>query len=304
MLPLSACDSILDLIGKTAVLQLARVAEPRMANVFVKLEHCNPTGSHKDRVAKAIVERAESDGQLKPGGTVIEASCGNMAVSLALACRVRGYSLIAVLPRTATHEHRSLLHAYGALMEFTDPGLGIRGAVIRAQQMAAEIPGSFFAAQHQNPGNFAAHLDGTGSELLHAIRANGYAPSAFVTAVGTGGALAGVGGALKRAFPALQRVAVRLERGSDAVSPIGETTGFVGLGTWTGEFDRLVEVSARDAWRTKDRLAREEGLLAGLSTGANVFAALALARELGPGRNVYTLCCDTGERYFSIQERL
>jgi cysteine synthase A len=296
-------DSILSAVGNTPLLKLSRMCEPNAGAVYIKLEHHNPTGSHKDRLANAILERAEREGRLKPGGTVVEASCGSMAVSLALACAIKGYSLIAVLPRTVIHEHRALLLAYRARIELTDAREGMRGALDRAVELAREIPGAFFAAQHENTESLAAQRDGTGAELLQTIRADGRVPNAFVSTVGTGASLAGVGAALKRAFPGVERVAVGLQGiDSDQVRATAERAGLAGIGAWRGEFDRLLEVSTGDLWRTQSRLAKEEGLLAGPSTGANVWASLRLARELGPGGNVYTLCFDTGERYFSAQE--
>ncbi len=292
------CNSVLELVGATPLVRLARVCEPGQASVLAKLEQFNPSGSHKDRVAQVIIERAEAAGLLPPGQTVVEASCGSFAVALALVCRARGYRLLAVLPETVTHEHADVLAAYGASLELTPAAQGMLGAAARAAEIAAES-GFFSPRQYDNPQNWQAHETGEGAELAAEARHYGAAIDAFVMTLGTGGTLRGVQQALRSAFPAAMLVAISLGQGGGTADLPLRCSGSEGF----FKADRTLEVSPDAAWRMKDRLAREEGLLVGPTSGANVAGALRIARELGPGKFVYTLCCDTGERYFSLGGR-
>jgi cysteine synthase A len=291
---LRASNSILDLVGETPVVRLARIRHPDAAEVLLKLEHFNPTGSHKDRIAARILEHAESGGRLKPGGTVVEASCGAFAVSLALVCAVRRYRLIAVLPKSVTREHRDVLKAYGATIELTPSERGIAGALTRAREIADGIPGSYSPSQYTSKENEIGHAEGEGEELRSAARQLTGSVDAFVMSVGTGGSMRGVREALRQSFPKHLAIAVVTEGQPSSPSEVPLPSD-IGV-------DRTMIVSSDAALKMKQRLAREEGLLVGPTSGANVAAALDVALELGPGKAVYTLSCDTGERYFSLDE--
>jgi cysteine synthase len=295
-MPLSSpvCDSILDLVGATPLIRLARIPKSGGAEIFVKLEQFNPTGSHKDRIAARILARAEAEGILRKGGTVVEASCGSLAVSLALVCAAKGWRFVAVLPDSVTHEHLDILEAYGASVVLTPASDGMMGAAERAKDVA-ESSGAFWPNQYENRDNAAAHAWGEGAEILVAARQIGI--SAFVTALGTGGTLGGVSEALKTEFPAaiVAGILIRGERGGGFDLPLGRPASHI-----VQSADRMIEITEAAAWQMKERLAREEGLLVGITSGANIVGALQIARELGQGKSVFTLCCDTGERYFSL----
>jgi len=301
-MPLSSrvCSSVLELVGATPLVRLVRIPGPGLANVFAKLEHFNPAGSHKDRPASKILERAAAEGSLRPGGTVVEASCGSFAVSLALFCVAKGYRLVAVLPTSVSHEHVDVLKAYGASVELTPAADGMAGAIRRADEIAASLADSYSPRQYDNEQNAQSQAEGVGGELVAQARQYG-GIDAFAVTLGTGGTLTGVSRAVKAERSATAVVAIKLtgEGGGvsrvpydlpDSPSPHGA--------------DRTLEISDRDAWQMKQRLAREEGLLVGITSGANVAGALRLAQELGRGKSVYTLCCDTGERYFSLEGAL
>jgi len=295
-MPLSSrvCDSILELVGATPLVRLARIRQPGAAEVFVKLEQFNPTGSHKDRIAAKLLERAEAEGILRPGGTVVEASCGSLAVSLALVCAAKGWRFVAILPDSVTHEHLDTLEAYGASVVLTPASDGMAGAAARAKEVA-ESGGAFWPNQYESRENAAAHACGEGAEILQAARQNGI--HAFAMALGTGGTLGGVAEALKAEFPAamIAGILIRGDRGGALDLPLGRPASDIVYGA-----DRTIEISEAAAWQMKERLAQEEGLLVGISSGANIAGALQIAQELGRGKSVYTLCCDTGERYFSL----
>jgi cysteine synthase A len=300
-------ESILDAIGGTPVVRLRRVVPADAAEVLAKLESFEPGGSVKDRIALAMIEAAERAGRLAPGGALVEPTSGNTGVGLALVAAVKGYRLTLVMPDSTALEHRQALEAYGATLVLTRAEEGMEPAVARAREIA-RAEGALLLDQFANPANPAAHRHGTGPELVAAFRAAGAAPAAFVAGVGTGGTLAGVAPVLRRAFPGIAVVAVEPE--SCAVlsgGPPGPTriqglgAGFVPAVLERSAYDRVLAVSDEEAWATKLRLAREEGLLLGISSGAAVAAAVRVARELGPGRIVATLLGDTGERYFSME---
>lgn len=291
-------SSILQLVGATPLVRLARIAEPGAASVLAKLEHFNPSGSHKDRIAARMVERAELAGRLRSGDTVVEASCGSFAVALALVCKLRGYRFVAVLPDSATAEHKELLAAYGASVELTPAAQGIAGALANAEQLAA-ISGAARLDQYEGAENWQAHEGGEGAELVAQAREYGTGLDAVVMTLGTGGTLRGIAEAVRSHFPSALFVGV-------AVQDEGATRFALRRSTSESLFrgDRLLEIPATAAWRMRQRLAREEGLLVGITSGANVEGALRIARELGPGKFVHTLCCDSGERYFSLEGTL
>ena len=290
------------------MVRLRRVVEPGCAATYAKLEGLNPGGSVKDRIAAAMVEAAERDGALGPGRRIVEPTSGNTGIALALVCAVRGYPLTLVMPDSTALEHRQALEAYGAGIVLTPAEEAMPAAVARAREIAAR-DGALLLDQFANPANPAAHRDATGPELADAVRALGRAPDAFVAGVGTGGTLAGVAGVLRREWPRVALVAVEPE--ACAVLSGGEPgpTRIQGLGAGfvppvlpRTAWDRVETVSDEAAWAMKERLARDEGLLVGVSSGAAAVAALRVAREVGSAGVVMTVFGDSGERYFSMAE--
>jgi cysteine synthase len=301
-------DSILDAIGGTPVVRLARVPGVGAADVFAKLESFNPGGSVKDRIAVAMVEAAERDRRLAPGGRVVEPTSGNTGIGLALACAVKGHPLTLVMPDSTSLEHRQMLEAYGADIVLTPA----EGAMSAAVELAREIvarDGAALLDQFANPANPQAHRDGTGPELLAVFAALGSAPDALVLGVGTGGTLTGVAEAVRGAWPEVEIVAVEPEAAAVLSGGTPGPTRIQGLGAGfvpgvldRAAYARVVAISDESAWAMKGRLAREEGLLVGVSSGAAAVAAIQIAREIGPGGIVATVFPDTGERYFSVAE--
>lgn len=309
MVPLpSVFDSVLQLAGATPVVKLRRVSEAGAAEIWLKMEQFNPSGSFKDRPAIAMVEQAMSDGLLQSGGTLIEATCGNMGVALAMICALKGVHLILTMPESTSLEQRLVLQAYGARLELTPAHLQMAGAIARAKELLAATPGGLFLRQYENRENVEAHAKTTGSEIVETIRAEGGQIDAFLMGVGTGGTLSGVGRALKQAFPEvlvlavhpLQGPALSGAEGAHRIQGIG--AGFKPELLDPSVVDRSIAVDDLSAWKMAQRLAREEGILGGISTGAHIEAAVQTARELGAGRRVLTLCCDSGDRYFSLSE--
>ena len=299
----AVAGSILARIGGTPLVRLRKLVGPGMAEVLVKCEHLNPGGSVKDRAALAMIEAAEAEGRLGPGAPVIEATSGNTGIGLALVCAVKGYRLILTMPDNMSRERQALLRSYGAEIHLTPAAAVMRGAVDKAAALAARLPGAFIPGQFSNPRNAEAHRRHTGPELLEQL---GAAPAAFVAGVGTGGTITGVGQALRSADPAVRLVAVEPEAsavltgGRPGPHPIqGIGAGFVPEVLDRHLLSEVRTVSAREARRLQIALAREEGLLVGISSGANVKVALDVARALGPGHAVVTVLADTGERYVS-----
>jgi cysteine synthase A len=300
--PTLISDDPLGQIGGTPLVRLNRLAGPDCAAVWGKVEGVNPGGSVKDRIARAMVEQAEADGCIQPGDTIVEPTSGNTGIGLSLVCAVRGYRLILTMPDTMSLERRRLLGAYGAELVLTPGPLGMRGAIDQAEQLARGRK-CFMPQQFKNPANPRVHEQTTGPEILRALDGQ---VAAFVAGVGTGGTISGVGRALRARDPQVRIAAVEPaespvlsggEPGPHKIQGIG--AGFVPDTLDTAIYDEVIAVSGQDAMQTARRLAREEGLLCGISSGANVFAALQLARRLGPGKNVVTMLCDTGERYLS-----
>jgi len=294
------CDSVLDCVGDTPLVRLRRVVPEGAAEVCGKLESKNPAGSVKDRPALAMVEEAERRGDLEPGATIVEATSGNTGISLAMIAAARGYRCILVMPDDMSLERRRILRAYGAEVVLTPATEGMSHAVERARQIRASTAHAWASAQFDNPANPASHEATTAEEIL---RQTGGVLDAFVAGVGTGGTITGVARVLKARVPNLKIVAVE-----PAASPVlsGGAPGLhgiqgIGAGFVPGNFDRalvdeIVTVNDVAADRMARRLAREEGLLVGPSAGANVFAAVDVAKALGHGR-VVTILCDSGERY-------
>lgn len=302
-------DSILDTVGGTPVVRLPRVVPPGAAALWAKCEQLEPGGSVKDRIALAMIDAAEAAGQLRPGGTVVEPTSGNTGVGLALVCAARGYRCILTMPADMSIERRALLEAYGAEVVLTDPAAFLTGAIEAARDLVASIDGAFMPSQFDNPENPAAHRSSTAPEIVEAFEAmDGARLDAFVVGVGTGGTITGVGPVLRDRFEGIEIVAVEptrspvLSGGSPAVHRIqGIGAGLVPAVLDTAAYDRVVAVEDEAAWEMKGRLAREEGLLVGISSGANVVVAVAEAVRIGEGGAVLTVLCDTGERYFSME---
>ncbi len=299
-------ESILEAVGGTPVVRLRRVVPAGAAAVLAKLESFNPGGSVKDRIALAMIEAAEREGRLRPGGRVVEATTGNTGVGLALVCAVKGYRLTLVMPDSTALELRQVLETYGTEVVLTRAEDGLPESVERAQALASR-DGVLLLDQFTNPANPAAHRESTGPELVAAFRSAGALPDAFVAGVGTGGTLSGVAPVLRRARPDILVVAVEPEACAVLSGGVAGPTRIQGLGAGfvpavldRSAYDRVIAVSDEEAWATKERLAREEGLLVGISSGAAVAAAVRVAVELGPGRTVATVLGDTGERYFSM----
>ncbi len=296
-------ETVLDLIGATPMVRLRRVAPSDGAEIVAKLESLNPGGSVKDRIARAMIEEAECSGALKAGDTIVEPTSGNTGVGLALVAAVKGYRLVLTMPEDMSRERRRLLERFGAEVLLTPAIEGMTGAVFAAEELASE-PGYFMPQQFLNLSNPEMHRRTTAPEIWAALDGE---LDAFVTGVGTGGTITGVGEWLRERKPELRIVAVEPERspvlqgGRFAVHQIqGIGASFVPGVLNRAVYDEVLGVSDEDAMAMTSRLTREEGILAGISSGANVHAAVELARELGPGRRVVTTICDTGERYLSM----
>ena len=299
-------ENVLSLIGATPLVRLRRVVPEGAACVWAKCEQLNPGGSVKDRIALAMIEAAERSGRLKAGDTVVEPTSGNTGIGLALVCARKGYKLVLTMPESMSLERRALLQAYGVEIVLTPAERVMEGAIEAALEIVRDRS-AFMPGQFDNPENPSAHRTRTAGEILEAMGEESV--DAFVAAVGTGGTVSGVGDVLRRKFPGVRVVAVE-----PATSPVlsGGDPGptkiqGIGAGFVPGNYDvnvphEIRTVHDRAAYDMKSRLAREEGLLVGISAGANVVIASELARELGPGKNVVTVLCDTGERYFSLDE--
>jgi cysteine synthase A len=300
--------SVLELIADTPLVEIRRLGrETPRANVFGKLEALNPGGSVKDRICLAMIERAEQDGKLKPGGVVVEPTSGNTGIGLALVCARRGYRCVLTMPASMSLERRQLLQSFGAELILTPEELQMEGAIAKAREIAESTPLSFMPHQFENTANPDAHCRATSQEIVHAM--GGEPVHAFVAAVGTGGTISGVGRYFRDAYPECRIIAVEptssatISRGERGPSKIqGIAAGFVPKNYDASVVSEVRTVTDEAAYRMKQDLAKREGLLAGISSGANIAVALEVARELGEGKNVVTMLCDTGERYFSLDE--
>lgn len=295
-----------ELIGRTPLLELTHVEEKNglEARVLAKLEYLNPAGSVKDRVAKAMIDDAQERGLLKPGSVIIEPTSGNTGIGLASVAAARGYRIIIVMPETMSMERRQLMKAYGAELVLTEGAKGMKGAIAKAEELAAEIPGSFIPGQFVNPANAAAHRATTGPEIWEDTEGQ---VDIFVAGVGTGGTITGVGQYLKSKNPQVQVVAVEpsaspvLSKGTAGAHQIqGIGAGFIPEVLDTGVYDEIIAVDHEDAFAMGRELGRTEGVLVGISAGAALWAALELAkRPENKGKTIVALLPDTGDRYLS-----
>ena len=298
--------SVLETIGRTPHIRLSRLFP--QAEVWVKSERANPGGSIKDRVALAMVEAAEKDGSLQPGGTIIEPTSGNTGIGLAMVAAVKGYHLVLVMPESMSVERRRLMQAYGASFDLTPKDKGMKGAIARATELAGETPGAWIPQQFENPANIAIHAATTAEEIL-ADFPDGI--DAMITGVGTGGHITACAEVLKPRWPQLQVFAVEptlspvISGGAPAPHPIqGIGAGFIPGNLHTAVLDGVIQVSGDDAKEYARRSASMEGLLVGISSGATLAAIASKLPELKPGARVLGFNYDTGERYFSVPDFL
>ena len=294
------------LIGKTPLLELTHIEKEfgLKAKLLAKLEYFNPAGSVKDRVAKAMIDDAEKSGKLKPTSVIIEPTSGNTGIGLAAVAAARGYRIIIVMPETMSVERRQLMKAYGAELVLSDGTKGMKGAIAKAEELAAEIPDSFIPSQFTNPANPKAHFETTGPEIFEDTDGN---VDIFVAGVGTGGTVTGIGEYLKSKKPDVKIVAV--EPASSAVLSTGVAgphkiqgigAGFVPEVLNTEIYDEIIPVDNEDAFTTGRLIGRSEGVLVGISSGAAAWAAIELAkRPENEGKNIVVLLPDTGDRYLS-----
>ena len=295
-----------ELIGKTPILELTHLEKKYdlKAKILAKLEYFNPAGSVKDRIAKAMIDDAEQSGKLKAGSVIIEPTSGNTGIGLAAVAAARGYRIIIVMPETMSVERRQLMKAYGAELVLTEGAKGMKGAIVKAEELAKEIPNSFIPGQFINPANPKAHYLTTGPEIYEDTDGN---VDIFVAGVGTGGTITGVGKYLKAKNPKIRVVAVEPESsavlstgvpGAHKIQGIG--AGFVPDVLDTKIYDEIITVSNEDAFETGRLIGKNEGVLVGISSGAAVYAALELAkRSENEGKTIVVLLPDTGDRYLS-----
>jgi len=297
-------NNIAELIGDTPLVRLSRIADPKGAEILAKIERFNPGGSVKDRICLSMIEDAEQKALIKEGATIIEPTSGNTGIGLAMIAAVKGYKCILTMPETMSVERIAILKAYGAEIVLTPGTEGMTGAVKKAEELAKKTPNSYMPQQFKNPANPEVHRVTTAKEILEAT---GGRLDAFVAGVGTGGTVTGVGEALKKHDAKIIIVAVEPKKspvlsggkaGPHKIQGIG--AGFVPEVLNRSVIDRIMQVDDSDAFGTLQCLARTEGLLVGISSGAVVFASLEVARELGKGKRVVTLLPDTGERYLSM----
>ena len=299
-------NSVTELIGDTPLVRLNRIVPEGSAEIYVKLEYQNPGASVKDRIALSMIESAEAEGKLKPGDTIVEPTSGNTGIGLAMVAAAKGYKAILVMPETMSLERRNLLRAYGADLVLTPGAEGMNGAVRKAEELAAENPTYFMPQQFKNQANVKVHRETTGPEIVEAINSLDGKLDAFVAGIGTGGTISGAGEVLKNNFPGIRVVAVE-----PAASPIlsggkpgphkiqGIGANFVPDILNREIYDQVITIENEDAFEIARRVAKEEGILCGISSGAAIKAALQVAKELGAGKRVIAVVPSNGERYLS-----
>jgi len=295
-----------ELIGQTPVVRLRRLVNQQMAEVYLKLEKWNPSGSVKDRAAYHMIVDAEETGRLQPGATIIEPTSGNTGIGLAMAAAVKGYRAILVMPDTMTRERIDLLKAYGAEVVLTPGGERMPAAIRKAQELLEQIPGSFMPMQFENKANPEIHRRTTAKEILTQMEGN---LDAFVATAGTGGTITGTGEVLKEQLPHLH-IAVVEPAGSPVLSGgepgphkvVGTSPGFIPPVLNQSIYDEIIQITDEQALETTRSLGRMEGILVGPSSGAAAYAALQVAKKLGPNKKVLAICADSGERYLSMRE--
>ncbi|CAG7656390.1 cysteine synthase A [Paenibacillus allorhizosphaerae] len=299
-------QSVTQLIGDTPLVKLNRVVPEGSAEVYVKLEFQNPGASVKDRIAISMIEVAEQEGRIKPGDTIVEPTSGNTGIGLAMVAAAKGYKAILVMPETMSIERRNLLRAYGAELVLTPGAEGMKGAIKRAEEIVAANPGYYMPQQFKNQANVKIHRETTGPEIVEAIKGYDGKLDAFVAGIGTGGTITGAGSVLKENFPNIKIYAVEpkaspvLSGGQPGPHKIqGIGAGFVPDILNTNVYDEVIPVENDEAFETSRRVAKEEGILGGISSGAAIFAALKVAKELGAGKRVVAVVPSNGERYLS-----
>lgn len=299
-------NNVTELIGGTPLVRLNRIVPEDSAEIYVKLEYQNPGSSVKDRIALSMVDEAEKEGVLKPGGTIIEATSGNTGIGLAMVAAARGYKAIIVMPETMSLERRNLLRAYGAELVLTPGSEGMNGAVKKMEELLKENPDYFAAEQFKNKANVKIHRETTGPEIVEAIQSIGGSLDAFVAGIGTGGTISGAGEVLKQEYPDIKIVAVE-----PAASPIlaggkpgphkiqGIGANFIPEILNQDIYNEIIHVENEEAFETARTVAKEEGILSGISSGAAIYAGLKVAKELGKGKRVVVIVPSNGERYLS-----
>ncbi|WP_098749334.1 cysteine synthase A [Paenibacillus sp. EZ-K15] len=297
-------NSVVDMIGQTPILKLQRLVPEGSADVYVKLERFNPSGSVKDRAAYNLIHTAEEQGLLQPGGTIIEPTSGNTGIGLAMIAAAKGYRAILIMPDNMSRERINILKAYGAEVVLTPSSERMPGSIAKALELREQIPGSFIPQQFENAANPDIHRLTTAPEILGQMEGR---LDAFVATAGTGGTVTGTGEELRKSLPNLH-IAVVEPKGSPVLSGgqpgphklVGTSPGFVPKILNTSVYDEIIQIADEDALQTVRDLARREGILVGPSSGASVFAALHVAKRLGEGKRVVCIAPDTGERYLSM----
>ncbi len=300
-------DNSLELIGGTPLVKINKVTPPDGAQIFAKLESNNPGGSVKDRIALSMIEDAERSGKIKPGATIVEPTSGNTGIGLALVGAVKGYNVTLVMSENMSMERRAILESYGAKLELSRAEFGMQGTIERAEELVAQNSDYFMPQQFNNSANPEIHRQTTGPEIISAME--GEAVDAFVAGIGTGGTITGTGEVLKQHFgftkvvgvePATSAVLSGQPAGPHKIQGIG--AGFQPKVLNMSILDDILPVTDEDSYEYTQRLAKEEGLLVGISSGAALYAAYQVAKDLGAGKNVVVILPDTGERYFSFYQ--
>ena len=299
-------NSVLELICNTPLVKINKLVSPGMATIYGKMESFSPGFSVKDRICLSMINDAEQKGLIKKDTVVVEPTSGNTGIGLALVCAVKGYKLILTMPETMSMERRQVLKRFGAELVLTPGAEGMKGAIAKAKEIAAQNPNSFMPQQFANPANPKIHRETTAEEIWEALDGK---VDAFVSGVGTGGTITGCGEIFKKRNPNIKIVAIEPKNspvlsggqpGRHKIQGIG--AGFVPDVLNRGIIDEIIQVDDMDAWKVSMELVAKEGIFSGISTGAIVWGALKVAKELGPGKNVVAIICDTGERYLSMDD--